>query len=64
VSTVGWILLIALFLGAHLWMHRGHGTYGRRFVGGPPRNGHQHGTKGDEGSNAQPEPGRHRHTGC
>lgn len=56
-STIGWILLIALFVGVHLLMHRGHGGRG---AGGPPRDGHQHHAEDD----GETGPARRRHGGC
>ena len=63
-STIGWILLIALFVGAHLLMHRGHGSHGARGVGTRlPQDGHQHDTEGDS-QTVTGEAARHTHRGC
>lgn len=63
-STIGWILLIALFVGVHLLMHRGHGSHGARGAGRPPRDGHQHAAEDDGETAATGEPARHSHRGC
>jgi hypothetical protein len=65
VSTTGWILLIALFLGAHLLMHRGHRSHGRPPASSRAPNGHEHdGEVGDEVTTAAGQTERHRHSGC
>lgn len=47
-STTGWILLSAITVGAHLLMHREHGTHGARGAGSrTPQDGHQHHTQGE-----------------
>ena len=64
-STIGWILLIGLFVGAHLLMHRGHGAHGARSAGsGAPQDGHQHDTEADSEAAATGEAARHTHRGC
>ena len=64
-STIGWILLIALFVGAHLLMHRGHGSHGARSTGSrSPQDGHQHDAEADTKAAATGEPARHTHRGC
>lgn len=72
-STIGWILLIALFVGAHLLMHRGHGSHGAQGVSSrPPEDGHQHDTggnsEGDSEVDSKAAPtgvaARHTHRGC
>ena len=74
-STIGWILLIALFVGAHLLMHRGHGAHGAHGSQGArgagsrtPQDGHQHDTEGDSAGDSEAAPtgeaARHTHRGC
>lgn len=62
-STIGWILLIALFVGAHMLMHRGHGSH----AGGGrlPRTGHGHGDgENGQATASEGEPVPRRHHGC
>ena len=63
-STIGWILLIALFVGVHLLMHRGHGSHSARGAGRARRESHQHAAGGDGDTTATSEPPRHSHRGC
>lgn len=63
-STIGWITLIALFLGLHFLMHRGHGGH-RRPAGDTSSDGHRHSSPGEPGiTAARDESGGHRHSGC
>lgn len=63
-STIGWILLIALFVGVHLLMHRGHGSHSARGgTGRARREGHQHSAESDGDTTATSEPRRHSHRG-
>jgi hypothetical protein len=63
-STIGWILLIALFVGLHLMMHRGHGSHVGRGAGRLARGGHQHSIDDDRETTATAGPARRRHGGC
>lgn len=62
-SIFGGILLIGLFIGLHLLMHRGHGSHGGRADPQAALARHQHGEGGD--SDTTPAQGRkHQHSGC
>lgn len=65
-STTGGILLIAMFVGAHLLMHRGHGSHGARHGRGStrPQDGHLHDPESDSEAAPNAEAGRHTHRGC
>lgn len=63
-STIGWILLIALFVGVHLLMHRGHGSHSARGARSARREGPQHAAEDDGDTTAASEPPRHSHRGC
>ena len=64
-TTTAWIVLFVLFVGLHLFMHRGHGTH----RGAGASRARDHGGHGahesapnDAGSTAETE--QHRHGGC
>lgn len=62
-TTTAWIVLFVLFVGLHLFMHRGHGTHGG--AGASRARGRSH-----EGHERAPNDGsatetqQHRHRGC
>ena len=64
-STIGWILLIVLFLSAHMLMHRGHGGHGARGPGSrAPTDGAPDASEGGARADATGEAPRHTHRGC
>ena len=63
-TTTAWILLFVLFVGLHLFMHRGHGRHREPDAsrgGGGTRGAHESGPN-DAGSATETE--QHRHGGC
>lgn len=63
-STIGWVLLVALLLGGYLWLHRRDSSRPGRDAGGPAPGGHGHGAGGDGEAGAAAGRSRHRHGGC
>lgn len=63
-STTGWITLIALFLGLHVLMRRGHVGH-RRPVGGTAPDEHGHSSPGEAATvAARDESSPQRHSRC
>lgn len=59
-----WILLLVLFVGLHLFMHRGHGAHGGRAPTGAPDRGHgAHGGPPDDSQSGTETQQPHRHRG-
>lgn len=64
-SATAWIVLIVLFVGLHLLMHRGHGMHGTARPARPRGGGHPNHARATKDSQSTSEPGlQQRHRGC